>query len=103
MLNAEHVRKGWYPTFVDYLHLSVNSAMAFSPTDVSAIKRWAKLTMMAEETISVAVGILVVARAANILAVTPSALIIWPPARRVLGITSACTAGRRSSEQGAGR
>jgi hypothetical protein len=42
-------------------------AMAFSPTDVSAIKPWAKLTMMAEEMISVAVGILVVAGAVNIL------------------------------------
>ena len=67
MVNPEHVRKGWCPTFVDYLHLSVNTAMAFSPTDVSAIKPWAKLTMMAEEMISVAVGILVVARAVNIL------------------------------------
>ena len=34
----------------------------FSPTDVSAIKPWAKLMMMAEEAISVVVGILVVAR-----------------------------------------
>ena len=67
MSNPEHVRKGWCPTFVDYLHLSVNTAMAFSPTDVSAVKPWAKLTMMAEEMISVAVGILVVARAVNIL------------------------------------
>jgi uncharacterized membrane protein len=67
MLNPEHVRKGWSPTFVDYLHLSVNTAMAFSPTDVSAIRPWAKLMMMAEEMISVVVGILVVARAVNIL------------------------------------
>jgi hypothetical protein len=67
MLNPGHVRKSWCPTFVDYLHLSVNTAMAFSTTDVSAIKPWAKLTMMAEEMISVAVGILVVVRAVNIL------------------------------------
>jgi hypothetical protein len=67
MSNPEHVRKGWYPAFVDYLHLSFNAAMAFSPTDVSAIKPWAKLMMMAEEAISVVVGILVVARAVNIL------------------------------------
>ena len=33
--------EGWYPTFVDYLHLSFNTAMAFSPTDVSAIRPWA--------------------------------------------------------------
>ena len=67
MLNPEHVRKGWCPTFVNYLHLSVNTAMAFSPTDVSAVKPWAKLMMMAEQMISVVVGILVVARAVNIL------------------------------------
>jgi hypothetical protein len=67
MSNPELVRHGWYPSFVDYLHLSFNTAMAFSPTDVSAIKPWAKLMMMAEETISLVVGILVVARAVNIL------------------------------------
>jgi hypothetical protein len=61
------LRYGWYPSFVDYLHLSFSTSMAFSPTDVSAIKPWAKLMMMAEETISVVVGILVVARAVNIL------------------------------------
>jgi uncharacterized membrane protein len=67
MLNPELVGDDWYPSFVDYLHLSFSTAMAFSPTDVSAIKPWAKLMMMAEETISVVVGILVVARAVNIL------------------------------------
>ena len=67
MSNPEHVRAGWYPAFVDYLHLSFNAAMAFSTTDVSAIKPWAKLMMMAEEATSVIVGILVVARAVNIL------------------------------------
>ncbi len=41
--------------------------MAFSPTDVSAIKPWAKIMMMAEEAVSVTVGVLVVARAVNIL------------------------------------
>ncbi len=67
MSSPEYVREGWSPTFVDYLHLSFNTAMAFSPTDVSAIRPWAKLMMMAEEAISVVVGILVVARAVNIL------------------------------------
>ena len=67
MLNPELVRAGWYPSFVDYLHLSFSTSMAFSPTDVSAIKPWAKLMMMAEESISLVVGILVVARAVNIL------------------------------------
>jgi hypothetical protein len=66
MSNPRLVRDGWYPSFVDYLHHSFSTAMAFSPTDVSAIKPWAKLMMMAEEAISLVVGILVVPRAANI-------------------------------------
>jgi len=67
MSSPELVGDDWYPSFVDYLHLSYSTAMAFSPTDVSAIKPWAKLMMMGEETISLVVGILVVARAVNIL------------------------------------
>ena len=67
MTNPQYVAPGWYPKFVDYLTLSFTSAMAFSPTDVSAIKPWAKLMMMAESVISLLVAILVVARAVNIL------------------------------------
>ena len=67
MTYAEYVGPGWYPKFLDYFHLSFTTAMAFSPTDVSAIKPWAKLMMMAEEVISLLVAILVVSRAVNIL------------------------------------
>lgn len=67
MTTPEFVREGWYPAFVDYLYLSFNTALAFSPTDVSAIKPWAKVMMMTEEAVSVVVGVLVVARAVNIL------------------------------------
>jgi hypothetical protein len=67
MTNPQYVAPGWYPKFVDYLTLSFTSAMAFSPTDVSAIKPWAKLMMMAESVISLLVAILVVSRAVNIL------------------------------------
>jgi hypothetical protein len=67
MSNPEHAGKDWMPSFVDYLHLAFSTATAFSPTDVSAIKPWAKLMMIAEEAISLVVGILVVARAVNIL------------------------------------
>ena len=63
----ELVPAGWYPQFVDYLALSFNTATAFGPADVSAIKRWAKLMMVAEATISLALATLVVARAVNIL------------------------------------
>ena len=67
MTNPEYVRPGWYPRFLDYLHLSFTTATAFSPTDFSAIRPWAKLMMMAEEVISLLVAILVVSRAVNIL------------------------------------
>jgi hypothetical protein len=67
MVNSSYVDPGWYPTFVDYLHLSFSSATAFSPTDVSPIKPWAKLLMMVEEAISLILAALVIARAINIL------------------------------------
>jgi hypothetical protein len=67
MLHTQHVEEGWTPTFVDYFHFAFATAAAFSPTDVSAVKPWMKLMMMAEEAISLVVAILVVARAVNIL------------------------------------
>ena len=67
MTNSQYVAADWYPKFVDYLHLSFTTATAFSPTDVSAVRPWAKLLMMAEEAISLIVAVLVVARAVNIL------------------------------------
>ena len=67
MDNVQYVGPGWSPKFLDYFHLSFTTAMAFSPTDVSAIKPWAKLMMMAEEVVSLIVAVLVVARAVNIL------------------------------------
>ena len=67
MLHPQYVGADWYPTFVDYFHFAFATAAAFSPTDVSAVKPWAKLMMMAESAVSLVVGILVVARAVNIL------------------------------------
>jgi hypothetical protein len=67
MSNSEFVAKGWVPQFRDYLYLSFNTALAFSPTDVSALRPWSKFLMLAEDAISLAIGILVVARAINIL------------------------------------
>ena len=67
MTNSQYVAADWSPSFIDYLHLSFTTATAFSPTDVSAIRPWAKLLMMAEEAISLVVAVLVVARAVNIL------------------------------------
>jgi hypothetical protein len=67
MTSPEFAGAGWTPAFLDYLHLSFSAAMAFSPTDVSPIRPWAKLLMMAEEAVSLVVAVLVVARAVNIL------------------------------------
>lgn len=67
MKNEEHVGPDWMPMFVDYFHFSFATATAFSPTDVSAIRPWMKLLLMAEEGISLIVALLVVARAVNIL------------------------------------
>ena len=61
------VDEDWSPTFVDYFHFAFATATAFSPTDVSAVKPWAKLMLMAESALSLVMGILVVARAVNIL------------------------------------
>ena len=59
---------GWVPTFPDYLSLGFWTATAFSPTDVSAIRPWAKLLKMTEAAVSLAIATLVIARAINILA-----------------------------------
>jgi hypothetical protein len=67
MSNPQYVGADWYPKFIDYLHLAFTTGTAFSPTDVSAIRPWAKLMMMAEEAISLLVAVLVVSRAVNIL------------------------------------
>ncbi len=67
MTLERYVIAGWRPTFVDYLFMSFATAAAFSPTDVSAIKHWAKLMMLTEEAISLVIAVLVVARAVNIL------------------------------------
>src|ERR1700733_2505306 len=67
MAHAQYVGADWYPKFMDYLHLSFTTATAFSPTDVSAIRSWAKLMMMSEEAISLVVAVLVISRAVNIL------------------------------------
>jgi uncharacterized membrane protein len=57
----------WKPRFADYLYLSFTNATAFSPTDVMPLARWAKLTMLVQSAVSLAMGALVIARAVNIL------------------------------------
>jgi hypothetical protein len=67
MLHTGYAPATWVPRFADYLSLAFWTATAFSPTDVSAIKRWAKLLMMTEAAVSLVIAALVIARAINIL------------------------------------
>ena len=67
MQHTEYAPADWMPKFADYLALAFWTATAFSPSDVSVIKRWAKLLMMTEAAVSLGIGALVIARAINIL------------------------------------
>jgi uncharacterized membrane protein len=58
---------GWSPLFLDYLYLSFTNSTAFSPTDTMPLSRWAKMLMLAQSAISLALAVMVVARAVNIL------------------------------------
>ena len=67
MLHTDFMPAGWVPRFLDYLSLSFWTSTAISPTDISAIKPWAKLLMMLEASGSIVLGALVVSRAINVL------------------------------------
>jgi uncharacterized membrane protein len=57
----------WHPAFLDYLYVSYTNASAFSPTDTMPLTQWAKMLMLVESAISLTLGLMVVARAVNIL------------------------------------
>jgi hypothetical protein len=67
MQHTDYVAAGWVPHFVDYLSLAFWTATAVSPTDISAIKPWAKLLMMLEAAGSIALAVIVIGFAVNIL------------------------------------
>ena len=67
MQHTEYVPATWVPRFVDYLSLAFWTATAISPTDISAIRPWAKLLMMTEASGSIVLAALVIARAINVL------------------------------------
>jgi len=67
MEHPDYVPATWVPRFVDYLSLAFWTATAISPTDISAIKPWAKLMMMLEAAGSIILAALVIARAINVL------------------------------------
>jgi hypothetical protein len=67
MQHSAYVPAAWVPRFVDYLSLAFWTATAISPTDISAIKPWAKVLMMLEAAGSIALAVIVVGFAINIL------------------------------------
>jgi uncharacterized membrane protein len=67
MTNPELAPEHWEAAFVDYAYTSFTNAMAFSPTDVMPLSKWAKLTMLIQSAISLIMAALVIARAVNVL------------------------------------
>jgi hypothetical protein len=67
LTNPEVVKPGWYPTMIDYLHMSFGTSTAFSPTDVSAVKHWSKVMMTSQSAVSLLLAVLIIARAINLL------------------------------------
>jgi len=66
MLDEEGRDPDWSPQFMDYLFLAFNTSTAFSPTDTAVLSRWAKAGTMLQSLISLAIVVLLAARAVNI-------------------------------------
>jgi uncharacterized membrane protein len=66
-MNPRLAPPGWRPIFPDYLYVGFTNALAFSPTDVMPLARWAKLMMAVQSMISVVILSLVIANAVNLL------------------------------------
>ena len=64
---GDAVPADWRPTFVDYLFLAFTTATAFSPTDAPPLTSRAKMLMLTESTLSLAMLVIVASRAINIL------------------------------------
>jgi hypothetical protein len=67
MIHSDLVPSDGYAKYADDLAPSMNVASSFSPTDVPAIRRWARLMMVLESLISLTLATLVMVRAVNIL------------------------------------
>ena len=67
MLDRGGEDPSWSPHFMDYLFLAFNTSTAFSPTDTAVLSRWAKVGVMLQSLISLAIVALLGARAVGIL------------------------------------
>jgi hypothetical protein len=66
MDNPRLAQPGWQAEVLDYMYVSYTNSIAFSPTDVLPLTRWAKLLMLSESAVSAVTVLLVAARAVNI-------------------------------------
>ncbi|MEI8083603.1 MAG: hypothetical protein WCI74_17340 [Actinomycetes bacterium] len=57
----------WYPQFPDYLVLSFNASMALGPSDVSAVRHWAKFSMLIQALFSLCMLYIVLTQAISTL------------------------------------
>ena len=57
----------WWPQYLDYLYLAFTNSTALSPTDTLPLKRWAKMVMLVQSSVSLVIAVMIVARAVNIL------------------------------------
>ncbi len=64
---ASGYHEHWAPHFVDYLFLAFTAATALSPADTLPLSRKAKLLMMTEALLAMALLVIVAARAINML------------------------------------
>jgi hypothetical protein len=67
MTMRSSIERFWSPRFIDYLFLAFNTSTAFSPTDVPILSRWAKVMVMTQSLISLAVVAILLARGVNML------------------------------------
>ena len=58
---------GWYATFIDYLYVSLTNMTNFTSSDTLPLSRRAKLLMGSQSLISLAIVVLVTARAISLL------------------------------------
>jgi uncharacterized membrane protein len=65
--SPELVPADWRPQYPDYLHLAFSNSTTFGPTDTLPIRRWAKMVMLVQSSISLVIAIMIIARAINIL------------------------------------
>jgi uncharacterized membrane protein len=65
--NPQLAPQPWRPRIWDYLYVSLTAASAFSPTDAMPLTHRAKVLLGIESTVSLAIIVLVTARAVNVL------------------------------------